>query len=360
MIIFLTYLFAAITTTATILPLIRSELWWVRIMDFPRSQIISLILLDLCLAAFLYLNKMATIELRLAATVQFGCLLYQLSRIFPYTALSPKQVGTSRARGNEDNHISLLICNVLKDNHHSDGIIHQVKKMRPDLFLAVETDQWWKDQLDTLIQSFPYTVSVPLDNTYGMLLYSRLPLEDAAVKFLVQPDVPSVHTTVVLPSGQRVRFYGLHPRPPAPQEADSSLPRDKELIISGKMVRDSLVPSIIAGDMNDVAWSHTTGLFQKIGHTLDPRRGRGMYNTFHAEYFFLRWPLDHIFHTNHFRLVSIQRLPYIGSDHFPMYVKLSFEADAACEQAKPIADHEEKLEVREKLDKNENEESSQV
>jgi endonuclease/exonuclease/phosphatase (EEP) superfamily protein YafD len=41
--------------------------------------------------------------------------------------------------------------------------------------------------------------------------------------------------------------------------------------------------------------------------------GRGFYNSYHAEHRLLRYPLDHVFHSNHFRLVDLQRLRSIGS-----------------------------------------------
>ncbi len=49
-----------------------------------------------------------------------------------------------------------------------------------------------------------------------------------------------------------------------------------------------------------------------------------MFNTFHAEYPFLRWPLDHVFHSRHFKLISMRRLPPIGSDHFPLLTELAY------------------------------------
>ena len=53
-----------------------------------------------------------------------------------------------------------------------------------------------------------------------------------------------------------------------------------------------------------------------------------MFNTFHASYPFLRWPLDHLFHSKHFKLVEMRRLPSIGSDHFPLLTHLAYAPDA--------------------------------
>ena len=39
--------------------------------------------------------------------------------------------------------------------------------------------------------------------------------------------------------------------------------------------------------------------------------GRGFYPSFHAKHWFLRYPLDHCFHSKHFRLVSFRRLAMV-------------------------------------------------
>ena len=127
-----------------------------------------------------------------------------------------------------------------------------------------------------------------------------------------------------LRSGDVVTLYGLHPEPPAPGEAETSLPRDAELVLAGREIAERGAPTIVAGDFNDVAWSHTSRLFRRISRLLDPRIGRGMYNTFHAGYVLLRWPLDHVFVGDAFVLRRMARLPGFGSDHFPIYIALDY------------------------------------
>jgi endonuclease/exonuclease/phosphatase (EEP) superfamily protein YafD len=320
----------AFMIVATALPLLRKGAWWIRMFDFPRLQItiISAVTLAVLLAA----GDRSWHDL-LAALLALA-LIYQAYMMFPYTVLARRQVEQARNSG-EDNSIALLFANVLMTNRNSQALLSIIREEQPDVILAVETDAWWQRELDVLAHTHRYTVRQPQDNTYGMLVYSRLELMEPAVKFLMQADVPSIHARVKLRSGALVELRCVHPRPPAPQEAKDAKPRDAELIVVGRELKEKRAPAIVLGDLNDVAWSRTNYQFQELSGLLDPRIGRGFYHTFHARYFFLRYPLDHCFHTKHFRLMSFKRLRKFGSDHFPVGIKLSFEPDAAATQHEP-------------------------
>jgi endonuclease/exonuclease/phosphatase (EEP) superfamily protein YafD len=240
---------------------------------------------------------------------------------------------------------------VLMENRNVEKYLKIVREADPDLLLAAETDQWWIEQLAVLERKYPYAVKYPLANCYGMLLYSRLKLIDPRIDFLVENDVPSIHTGVELKSGDRIELHCLHPKPPQPTDRQDATQRDAELLVVGRAVKESDQPTVVAGDLNDVAWSRTTKLFQKISGLLDPRIGRGMYNTFSAKNPLFRWPLDHVFHSNHFNLIKLERLPSFGSDHFPVYIELSYEPEAKAQQQKPAADKEERVEAAEKIEK---------
>jgi endonuclease/exonuclease/phosphatase (EEP) superfamily protein YafD len=183
-----------------------------------------------------------------------------------------------------------------------------------------------------------------------MLLCSRLELVEPQLRYLLKPGIPSVRTGLRLRSGELITLCGLHPEPPSPTEAETSEPRDAELVMVAKEVAAARGPTFVAGDLNDVAWSQTTRLFQRLSHMLDRRIGRGMFNSFHAGYWPLRWPLDHVFVSNDFVLRAIERLPAFGSDHFPILITLDHHPQAVDEEETPRADADDHAEADRKLE----------
>lgn len=353
----------------TAIPLLRSDAWWIRIFDFPRIQIA--VLLGLMLAGYVVLHRwrrrrLLTWEYALAVVVGLALVL-QLYFIAPYTAMYPRQLADSRAP-DDVNRISLLVFNVLTQNREVAALRDLIRESDPDVILLSEPDQWWLDQLDGLEDDYPHTVYQPQDNEYGKLLYSRLELVDPEVRFLIEPAIPSLRTQIRLRSGTLVTLYGVHPRPPGLRrsdtgeasgaEADDDDPRedtdmrDAELLVVAKEVKAlGETPVIVAGDLNDVAWSHTTRLFQRVGGLLDPRVGRGLFNTFDTRSRLLRYPLDHVFASPHFFLVELRRLPDMGSDHFPLFVVLDFDPAAAVVHEEPQPDASDKKEATEAIEK---------
>ena len=330
----------------TLLPLWRGEAWWIRGLDFPRLQLIAFALVLLLAGVGLLDRSRPSTWMLLCAII--GCLTYQGWWIFPYTWIYPEEVDAA-ADTSAERRLRILAVNVLRRNHNAEALLAIVSTAAPDVLIAVETDHWWQAHLDRLEPEYPFNLKCPLDNLYGMHLYSRLPLEDARVQFLVEPQIPSMHTLVVLRCGERVRLHCLHPAPPSPTENSESTERDAELIIVGKSVSGARLPVVVAGDLNDVAWSETTRLFRKISGLLDPRVGRGMFNTFHARFPFMRWPLDHLFHSSHFRLVQIHRLRAFGSDHFPILVELQLHSVEGQSTPALDADTDDKAWAEEKI-----------
>jgi endonuclease/exonuclease/phosphatase (EEP) superfamily protein YafD len=342
------YVLGLIIIIFTLIPFIRSDHWAFRVFEYPRAQkFVLCLLITILFIWYTSLQEMPDKIFAAALVLNLGYLAYQ---IFPFTPIAPKQMlGITRQIG--DQSLSIMVANVYQFNRRADKCLYVIKKEEPDVVLLVETDQWWTEAVCQLEKKYEYKVLYPQDNTYGMLLFSRLPLEDAAVEFLIEDHIPSIHTKVVLRSGERIQLYCIHPEPPAPQESEDTTERNAEILMAGKMAKSCGLPSIVCGDLNDVAWSFTTELFLKTSGMLDPRRGRGFYNSFHAKYPFLRWPLDHFFCSREFRLFQLKRLDPINSDHFPMLLKVSLETNAKDGQEAMLLDQEEREEVEEKIEK---------
>ena len=332
----------------TLLSLSRSPHWFIRGWDFPRVLIASLAALS---GISYYLLFFGGQGYEWAFLVLIGlCVLWQLYKILPYTPLAP--VSVKRSSEERDGHgaIRLFVSNVKMENDQYDHWLSVVRSTDPDVILAVEVDDTWLDHIRELEEDHPHTVFQPQSNYYGMALFSRLPLHDPKVRFLVQEDIPSIHTEVELRNGRTVYLHGVHPRPPEPLRSQNATPRDAEVVLLAREIKQAeRQPTIVAGDFNDVAWSHTSKLFQNLSGLLDPRRGRGLYSTFDANNPFFRFPLDHIFHSNEFKLINIELMEHVGSDHFPVLADLSYEPEARREQPEPDQEPGEEEEADEKI-----------
>jgi len=330
---------------ATLIPLVRHDFWIFRVFEYPRLQKLTFNGILLILSIIFLPNS--TLEKLLLAALVLN-FIYLSYLVFPFTILGKKQI-VSSLKTIGDHNLSLLIANVYQDNKEYNAYLQLIKDCNADVILLVETNQWWQDQIDAIGNDYPHQLKIPLENTYGMIFYSRLPLRNGSINFLVEDDIPSIETEVQLISGDWIKLYCLHPQPPVPQENPRSTERDKEILMVAEKAKECTLPVIVMGDLNDVAWSYTTELFGKISGLLDPRRGRGFFNSFNAKYFFLRFPLDHIFCSTDFTLSGIRRMNSCGSDHFPMCVNLQYNSNAKKLNDKPIANAQDLELAEEKL-----------
>lgn len=342
-------LFAALMLLCILLPLVRSDYWTFRALEYPRVQKWVLTLITLVL--WFSLAEAAAWLFWGVGVILIAAVLYLSYLVFPYLPVAPREVKTVSAGGatKASGQLSLLIANVYQYNRKVEPLLSYIERLQPDIVVLLETDKWWMEQLQSVREHYPYRIEMPQENTYGLLFYSKLPIEKPEVRRLIAQEVPSVRCHVRLEDGQSVLFFGLHPKPPAPSESIRTTEKDQELLLIAKEAANNTGPVIVAGDLNDVAWSYTTELFQKMSRLLDPRKGRGFFNTFHAQHPLMRFPLDHIFCSDHFRLIRLRRLGDIGSDHFPVFIQLHSAQRHKEAQPTPVPDEEDKALAADKM-----------
>lgn len=305
---------AALCAAVTLLPLSRLPHGAIRILSFARQQVIAIAAVSLVLA--LVWGQWG------AGLVLLAVLGWQVFYIWPFVPTGRVQSLDSPPEACADPAavLRLVTANVKQSNRDYARFIALVMAEKPNILVMLETDAGWLAGLAPLHALYPHRVAKPLDTGYGMALFADRPLGDVVWRELLVAGVPSLKVTLHI-QGEAIRLYVLHPEPPVPHHDTKG--RDAEIGLVGIEVADDSLPAIVTGDLNDVAWSHTTRRFQRLSRLLDPRVGRGFYNTFHADWRILRWPLDHLFHDVRFRLCEMRRLPHFGSDHFAMLFGLS-------------------------------------
>ncbi|HZH73793.1 MAG TPA: hypothetical protein VFD91_14950, partial [Mariniphaga sp.] len=137
----------------TFITLLNWGYWWVRMFDFPRLQI-GFMLLVLIIASFIFYDYS-----RIWHYLMTGALLisfiYQVRKVYWYTVFAPKQVLTYKGGETEDS-FSILVSNVFQPNRKAELLINLVKKYKPDLFLVLEADKWWDNQLKSIESDYKY------------------------------------------------------------------------------------------------------------------------------------------------------------------------------------------------------------
>lgn len=326
------YYFAVFFILIALVPFLRIKHWLVGGWEYVRVQ--TTFLQGIVLILLFILAAPSELWEWIVAVALIATIVFQLAVIAPYTSFYPNKDVHKTGKGPV---LKLLTANVFQDNERYDDFCDIVAKHDPDIFLTMETDHNWERELDRFMVKYPHSVKVPLDNYYGMHLYSKHELVEPQVNYLVEDGVPSIFTKVLYAPRKLLNLICVHPAPPSPTENETSKERDAELLLAGVAVRELTSPIVVCGDLNDVVWSRISHLFKKMTGLLDPRIGRGLYPTFHAGYWYLRFPIDHMFHSKDIHVKNMKRLPYYGSDHFPMLFSMQITSEEKS-AAKPSLD----------------------
>lgn len=317
------YVIALILAICSILSIFRNaDSRYLKMLDFPRIQlfiasIIGLILLIIAIKKWQWQDYLLVVGLLIGLVINSTFLIN-------YTSLVAVEVPSAKDIEASDDQLSLLLTNVKMSNRKADPLLKLIEIKKPDLILAMEINEWWDEQLKVLENEYPYSQHTINDVAYGMVLFSKFPLKEVEVDYLQNENVPSFESTITLANGKNISFHSMHPVPPTyfkdlPDNAGQQATALKKL---GNEILDRQFPTIVAGDLNDVVWSYVDELTGTENILFDVRVGRAFYNSYNAENVLMRWPLDHIFVTEEFRLKRLERLPKIGSDHFPIFIEL--------------------------------------
>jgi endonuclease/exonuclease/phosphatase (EEP) superfamily protein YafD len=334
-------------------PLIfRTGKWFVRAWDFPRLQLAALNVLPAIPATILIARDSYPIAAWIVLACLAGMVASALVQLAPFTRLWRKEVdGVDPKEGGDG--VTIMVANICYESDQHENMARAIEQAGPDVLLLIELDQPWRDALADLAAQFPHRVEDIAGEGLGLALWSKLELSDTKVEHIVSDRRPSIFADVAVSDDRNMRFVGLHPTPPGLKDSTGedrrdSRVRDGELVLLARHVAEHPHRNwVVAGDFNDVAWSHTTRLFKRLSGLLDPRVGRRLLNTYHAGYPLLRYPVDHLFVAPGFRMGVLERVRLPGSDHFGVVGRLYLEALAEAEPADPQGDADDSQEAKE-------------
>lgn len=311
------YILSALLITVSILPFITHQHWMFRVWEFGRIQVMILQPITLALGILFIEDKSplfwGTILLHA------GLLVNNVIILIPYTTVYKKN--RTKNIPKDCKPISIISVNVYQFNERYEELIKLVREVKPDILLTMESNQAWENALAEIEGEYPNFKKVPLENTYGIHFYTKLPSKSIKANYFIAENLPSIEASLLTENGIPFTFFGIHPPPPSPTEEDNSRERDGELLSIGKKVIETKGSVIVVGDFNNVAWAKSSILFRKTSKLIDPRIGRGFISTYHARYRLLRFPIDLFFHSTDIFIEDFKTLRNIGSDHLPLFCK---------------------------------------
>lgn len=284
--------------------------WWVLdLASHFRVQYV-VVLLVLCLV-------LVAIRLRRLAVVPGTFALLNLALVLPL------YWGSWRSHGPPAGTARAMMMNVHTGNTDYSAVLDAIKHYDPDVLFLEEVDQRWMDALHPLDGEYPYVISRPRNDNFGVAFYSRHPFITSEILEIGRAGAPSVLVKLEL-QGRDVYILGTHPLPPV--NAAYANFRDTQLAEIPGVVKALDAPVLLLGDLNATPWSYAFRRLLRDSALLDGSREVGYQATWPVGLFPLLIPIDHCLHSPGIRIVRKEIGPAVGSDHYPVVVDFALPA----------------------------------
>ncbi|HET9528836.1 MAG TPA: endonuclease/exonuclease/phosphatase family protein [Blastocatellia bacterium] len=241
------------------------------------------------------------------------CAAINLASILPY------YLPGDAAAGDATTPLRVASINVNTANRKYDLVRQYIIDNSPDIVLLMEVNAAWDRALEELHSLYPYRVSEPRPDNFGIVLFSRRPLIKGEIVYLGEARAPSVIAELEI-AERKLTIFGAHLS--APMSDTYYRLRNEQAEAIGAYLSSVPGPKMLIGDLNMSPWSYYFGRLLGVTGLSDSSTGRGIHLTWPTHTLWMRIPID-------FCLVSEEILvndktvgPNIGSDHFPVLVDI--------------------------------------
>jgi endonuclease/exonuclease/phosphatase (EEP) superfamily protein YafD len=280
-------------------------LWWP--LDLASHFRVQYLFSLLLLSAILAIARKRWSSLILAALAGPNLILILPLYIPPW---SPEDAVSTPLRA--------MLANV--NTRHGDParVLRVVEAHDPDLLVLEEINAEWIERLGPLEEGYPHRITEPRRDNFGIGIYSKIPLESAAIVYIAEAMVPSIVAAVTVEK-RTLHIFATHPPPPG--GPNGSYWRDDHLAAVPDFLSEVPRPLLLLGDLNATPWScHFQRLIDRSG-LRDSTRGWGFQPTWPAGMPHLWIPIDHCLYSHGIHIRDRQVGPNVGSDHYPLIVE---------------------------------------
>ncbi len=213
--------------------------------------------------------------------------------------------------------LRIASINVLYNNSQHERLLDVVRQESPEIVLLLEVDASWDSTLATLKDEFPYSLIETRTGSFGIALFSKLPLEDLQLFEIGSSGIPSVKATVRF-QGTPVQIVGTHFMPPM-GGMKSSLRNEQLYATAFELARISR-PCLVLGDLNITPWSPFFRDLLRKGNLLNSQVGFGIQPSWLGVL-----PIDHLLHSADISIHERRIGARFGSDHRPLVVDFALK-----------------------------------
>lgn len=263
------------------------------------------------LISFLFIKKN-----RLEVTSLIFFTLFASLRLFDFSSLEKRLFQENKTELAE-NSLCIVSANLLTQNPTPEEAVKELEAMlcvdKPNVVLAIEVNEdWIKGPLKTLETRLPLVSAKPLNNNFGMAVYSNISLEEFRWLNLGSDlEFPAFHAYV--PKGTKViSMYGVHIMPPLSYKK-SQMGKENRKKFFEVFDKDRSESKIVAGDFNATPGSWALNEFRERDLKL---ASNGHYLNYTWKMPMMPWAwFDHILLSKDLSAARVETSKEFGSDH---------------------------------------------
>jgi endonuclease/exonuclease/phosphatase (EEP) superfamily protein YafD len=213
----------------------------------------------------------------------------------------------------------VVAFNVLTSNPDKQRVLDYLLASDADVIGLVEVDETWLLAMAPLQTTYPHQFAESRSDNFGVALFSRIPLNSAALLWLGEPQLPSIEATM-RHQGRDLSIIITHPMPPV--GARNAAWRDGQLARLADHVSQLRMPALVVGDLNATPWSVGMRLLTAKGLGLRSLRPAWAPTWRPTSLFAL--PIDHALGTAPLVITDRTVGPDLGSDHRPLNITVGW------------------------------------